>query len=342
MNLYLSDIFVGLTDAKNELLRGCSSDKDAFLSGFLIPENVSLNEFYRGRRYYVTGLKGTGKTALLRYLSMKVEEEQQASTLFILFKSEFTEEDRAKLSHTADIFSKSSDFSSQFKDYERVWIWFLFQRIVKICEERGVQLYEDNADWKQFRRKVLAAMDSSNQMASIFPKVKQGKIEVSTKLLTVHIDFEPSEETSKERAKIDFVSLVSQCEELFKKLRPSRDKLYLFIDELELSLGAKKKYQRDIELIRDMILAVYKLNSLSRKNQTGLYCIAALRREVHSATMSAGKEINKPVSDFGITLRWHQARDYTTDHPLIKIILQRLRYAELSLPEADRAHDDES
>ena len=94
--MYLKDIFVGNTDAKNELLRGDKKEIESFKSGFLMPDNVEIDHFISGRKFYVTGLKGTGKTALLRYLGICVQEKLKAETDFILFKSDIREEERAR------------------------------------------------------------------------------------------------------------------------------------------------------------------------------------------------------------------------------------------------------
>lgn len=66
--LKLKDIFIGKTDAKNEFIENSASEKEVFLRSFLKPDNLVEDDFLQGKRYYITGLKGTGKTALMRYL----------------------------------------------------------------------------------------------------------------------------------------------------------------------------------------------------------------------------------------------------------------------------------
>ncbi|OAV66456.1 hypothetical protein Barb6_02594 [Bacteroidales bacterium Barb6] len=64
-----------------------------------------------------------------------------------------------------------------------------------------------------------------------------------------------------------FSSIVRQANELFKKLKATKSEYYIFIDELELSWGKEKQYNKDIRLIRDLLIAINNLNNLCRKNR---------------------------------------------------------------------------
>ena len=72
--LTLKDLFIGKLDAKNETLVN-NKDKERFLDGFMLPENVNVESFLSGKRCFIVGLKGTGKTALLKYIKLKAEEK---------------------------------------------------------------------------------------------------------------------------------------------------------------------------------------------------------------------------------------------------------------------------
>lgn len=330
--LQLKDIFIGNTDAKNELLRGDEKEIESFKSGFLMPDNVVVNQFTSGQKFYITGLKGTGKTALLRYLGICVQEQLKANIDFVLFKTDIREEERARLIHDTEVISKEEESLGEFKDFERAWMLFLFQRIVKLCDERKIYTFEDDSNWRQFRKLVLATLKDNNKN-SLFPRIKKGRIGIRLDKIEVEAeaDFEwPDfkEQKEKKEKDVDFVRLVSQCESLFDVLKPGKDCLFLFIDELEVSFNTNKQYKRDVELIRDLVLAIYRFNSIARKNNYKVFCITGIRKEVLAATQSTGKEINKPIADFGINLRWQQTGGNRLNHPLIKIIIKRLQYAE--------------
>ena len=83
--LQLRDLFVGKTDAKNELIENNDKTKKLFCDSFLIPENINIEDFYNGKRYYITGLKGTGKTALLHYIDLQMKNNPNYSSSFVLF-----------------------------------------------------------------------------------------------------------------------------------------------------------------------------------------------------------------------------------------------------------------
>lgn len=91
-NLRLRDLQMGQTDAKNELINDTPAERKLFCDSFLMPENVRISDFETGRKYFILGLKGTGKTALLRYIDINLQDRGFASS-FILFKSDFKEEE---------------------------------------------------------------------------------------------------------------------------------------------------------------------------------------------------------------------------------------------------------
>lgn len=341
MSLRIKDIFIGKTDAKNELIESSNQEILAFKSGFLMPDNVIPEDFFSGKRYYITGLKGTGKTALLRYLSICVNENEKCHSSFILFKSDIKEDKRSELENIADIINRGKDSLGGFKDFEQPWMLFLFQRIVKLCEDRSIQLFQNDSHWKEFRKTILASMNLKKKEGSLFPKITHGKVSLDAKYVKAEVDLDFNNNTQDPIPNIDFDSLISDCETAYQKLTPGGEKLYLFIDEMELSLGTETQYQRDIDLIRDLVLSIDRLNRMSRSRKYPIYCITGIRQEVLAATQSTGKEINKSISDFGIALRWQQFSGNDARHPLIKIIIKRLMYAEEGLPKNQRATESQ-
>ena len=340
MNLKIKDVFIGKTDAKNELIESSDQEIQAFKSGFLMPDNVIPHDFYSGKRYYITGLKGTGKTALLRYLSICVSEQEKCHSSFILFKSDIKEDKRSELEQIADIIHRGQDSLGGFKDFEQPWMLFLFQRIVKLCEDKSIQLFKSDGNWKDFKKTILATFNLIKKEDSLFPKVTHGKVSLDAKYVKAEVDLDFKNNKQDSIKRIDFDSLINDCESMFQKLMPTGEKLYIFIDEMELALGTESQYQRDIDLIRDLILTIDRLNRICRSLKIPVYCITGIRQEVLAATQSTGKEINKSISDFGIALRWQQFSGDDAKHPLIKIIIKRLMYAEESLPKYLRASEN--
>lgn len=330
--LQLKDIFIGKTDAKNEFIENSVIEQDRFKESYLIPENINFDDFENGRRYYITGLKGTGKTALLRYLEISLNGKNETSSSFILFKSDFSEEDKAAFSKAASTFLTEKNDSVEFdEDFMNIWEWFLHRHIVKLSKEKNVQFFEDNKDWEKYSKCVLAPKlgNEDSGITKLFPKLRRGSIEIEGDIeilkskLGIEFDWE-----NEENKLVKFSSIVRQANELYKKLKPTTKKLYVFIDELELTLGKNKQYVKDVRLIRDLIVAINYLNSTSRALKYNIFFITAIRSEVLTSIQSSGKEINKPILDFGISLKWQQSGGNIKSHPLIRIINKKIQSAE--------------
>ena len=332
--LKLNQIFIGSVDAKHELLTETPEEKNQFLNSFLIPDNFNIEDYTKRNRYFVTGLKGTGKTAFLRYLSLKIEGKN-SHTHFVLFKTDFKEEDRKELHKTGKSTIADTDKdASDDDDYTNTWLWFLYKQILHKIESKHIRILSEDENFQKFRTCLTSFEEKVDEgvVKKVFPKLKNGTFEF--KLGTENnygkgtVDFEWID---KEQKIVKFSSLITKTNELFKKLKKSNfpeDSLTFFVDELELSFGKSKQYNRDIRLIRDLIIAIYEINLTAKKNGINLKIIGALRSEVLSVAAAAGKEINKVVSDFGMPINWHQSGGDTRKHPLLKIIYRRIITSE--------------
>lgn len=341
--LQLKDIFVGKTDAKNEFIENSVDEQSKFIDSYLIPENITIENFENGSKYFITGLKGTGKTALLRYLELSFSKESNSS--FILFKSEFSDEDKANFSKAASTFlTEKNDSNEVEEDYLNIWEWFIHRHIVKYSKDNNVELFEDNKAWQKYSKCVSAPKlgDEKSGITKLFPKLKRGSVEIEgdIEIIKSKLGIEFDWESEKDNL-VKFSSIVRQANELYKKLTPSGRKLYVFVDELELALGKTKQFQKDIKLIRDLIVAISNFNSVSRKSGYKIYVISAIRSEVLTSIQSSGKEINKPILDFGISLKWQQSGGSNKSHPLIKIINKKIQSAEKSLGIEKTSTDEE-
>ena len=330
--LQLQDIFVGKTDAKNEFVGANDEIKNKFIDSYLLPENIIIDDFKVGKKFIVTGLKGTGKTALLRYLELSFRRNFNASS-FILFKSDFSEEDKTAFSKAAaNTFVTEKNDSTEFnEDFENVWEWFLHRHMVRLSRDNEFTFFEKDKNWERYCKCVTAPKlgNEESGITKLFPKVKRGNVEIEGDFdfikgkLGIEFDWE-----NEENRLVKFSSIVRQANELYKKLTPTKNKLYIFIDELELTLGKSKQYAKDVKLIRDLIVAIGNLNILSRDLKYNIFFITAIRSEVLTSIQSTGKEINKPIIDFGINLKWQQSGGDIKSHPLLKIINKKIQATE--------------
>ena len=117
-NFKLKDLQLGNLDAKNELIEDTDDVRDIFINSYVIPPNFNFQKFYERQRYFITGLKGTGKTALLRYISIKLEEDPDTYSKFILFKSDLGNKDiSAGLSKTNVYDTDNINEEKDYKDH---------------------------------------------------------------------------------------------------------------------------------------------------------------------------------------------------------------------------------
>ncbi|WP_204281819.1 hypothetical protein, partial [Serratia marcescens] len=92
----ISDVNFGSIDAKHEVDGRTPAEIKYFEDSYVLPPNINLDDYLNGKKYYISGLKGTGKTALLRFIQIKADKKN-IKTSFILFKSEFDSYERESL-----------------------------------------------------------------------------------------------------------------------------------------------------------------------------------------------------------------------------------------------------
>lgn len=325
--LVLKNIYFGKVDAKNELLENTPEQRENFVKTFLLPEHFNIEAFQQGRKYFIYGLKGTGKTAFLRYLGIEFEDRRNSCVSFVLFKNEFGEDDKQDFSKAANVFLTQSQFENfeAEQDFEQVWKWFFFRHIVEYCDKHDVQLFEHEDNWYKFKKHVMALKidQTKTGLSKYIPKIKKGEVELDISAGKVGLDFEFGD-----HPKVKFSQIVKIVEKYFYDLVPVGKKLYILIDELELTYQTTRAYGRDARLIRDLIIVTNKLNTICRAKHYPIFFISSVRSEVLTAIAATGKEINKIIEDFGMLISWHQAGGDIRSHPIIEIIIKRLHRAE--------------
>lgn len=330
----LNELFVGKVDAKNEFLEDSFEKKDLFITSFFCPDNVVLEDFYKRKRYFILGYKGTGKTALLKYIERTLKREKQIHSLFLLFKTDITENEKKMMSRLTGTIIAEQNGVLEEVSYEDVWLWLIHRLIVHEIESTGANLFEDNKDLDRYIKCVHVADEGKilYGIGKFFPKIKRGNIKAGMNAGVISsqigLVFEWSDEN---KEYLNFSSLVKQATELLKKLSPGKEEFFIFVDELELVYSTKKQYDKDIKLLRDLIVATSKVNEIFKKKSLRLGVVAAIRDEVLSVISSAGREINKSIDDFGVSLRWQQAGGDVAKHPLIQMISQKIAASDKSI-----------
>lgn len=325
--LQLRDIYLGSTDAKNEVLSNDPLEVERFLSSYVTPPTLDIERFARREKYYVSGLKGTGKTALLRFIALRLQDEGCGEYAFTLFKSDVDEELRKDFARAARV-QVSPENSADFEgdDFELIWRWFIYRKIAEARFKQNHSCFQENALFQRFL--AIVNSESPDQLkspglVSLVPIIRKGHIEISR---SPKLGFELSWD-NEGRGKIKFAQLVRRADEAFEQLQGNGARLNLFFDELELNYATAKQYERDSRLVRDLIVSIEKLNSTAKRLGFGLCLYGAVRSEVLNSVASLGKEINKPMTDFGVEILWNTPGRDATQQPLLAIIDQRINNA---------------
>lgn len=230
--LKLKDIPLGSTDAKNELLCYSPEETKRFIESFVTPPALNIDGYINSKKYYVVGLKGTGKTALLRYISIKLEEESGAVSNFVLFKSEIDEDlrkDFSKAARVQIVQENSEDHAGN--DFECVWRWFIYRKMVSVIQDNCASPFQKTGNLSNFIALVTSEVIGKSEQIGItrlIPQIRKGSIEIS-KSPKLGLEFDWDE---KGRAKVNFNDLVRRADHAFKELQPDTERLNIFFDEL--------------------------------------------------------------------------------------------------------------
>lgn len=329
--LQLKQLFFGKTDAYNELLE-CGPEQ--YERSFLKNDSYGIDEFLAGSKYYIYGDKGTGKTAFLKYLECILSASTENLVIPIRYKSEFDLSDKkdlqkASVSNVQEEVADTEDLSEQ-KDCIVSWQVYLISRIVKGLNFQGeYRVFDNNKEYETLLKLIHCIY--SNESIRIVPKINKGCVNVNLSSLNgISAALELEIGLEKKQKRVNYQKLSKKIIDLFGKLilDPSPNTVWILFDELELSVQSNKLYKRDIQLVRDLILAIERLNDLCRIKSYPIHIIASIRSEVINSVYTSGFEINKPIEDFGKEIRWYIRGGNYENSPLIAMILQKLKVCE--------------
>ncbi|WP_170449023.1 P-loop ATPase, Sll1717 family [Ruegeria arenilitoris] len=315
----LRDINFGDVDAKNEILKQRRIGERDFFESYSIPQGLDLQEYYAGQKYFVLGLKGTGKTALLRYLHDTVTARGDLSE-FILFKSHVSEEDRQKLSEGAGFQIVDTENVPTFiQDFKESWKWLIYQKIAAKLHQANI---EDADCQRLYKLTGLSENRLTSTLGELFSKISSGNLKFSGEALGVALELGIETKASNGVSSVSLSSVNRSCALLLNSIQLDKP-LYLFFDELELFHQTSDQFDRDRRIIRDLVYSISQINSESAEYGRRVFIISSLRTEVLHSILELGHEIGRDVDDYGDKLDW-SAEKATKDHPLLKLIAKKI------------------
>lgn len=333
--LKLKDIYAGKPDAKDEIDFG---GLEEFIKTYVVAEHFNIESLISGTNCFITGFKGTGKTALLFYLDNRFKEiDESTCSSFIFFKEEFTDTKRSELESIAKrILSSISVEENALVDnqeFEYIWRWLLFKRIVSDNEEYSRGLFLDDENWRKFENVIGKIKSPNNRRKFIVPrKIKMAVpyMEPSTQsVITPEVEVD-LQNTSNDNY-LKFMEVIDEAERLLMNTTRTDIPYYIFVDELEAYYGNISVFKRDLCLIRDLIFTVKRLNcNFSTVNMKCTKIICSVRSEILTAISRfvVTKELNKVTAGFAVPLMWNYSNTSSYMHPIIQILLKRIAVCE--------------
>jgi len=324
MTLTLRDYNFGHPDARFEVSTDQARDTDFFERSFLMPGYIVEKDFNRLKYFFITGFKGSGKTAMLRHVA-KLNEEVGYKTEFVLFKSDFREEDKWDLVRAANV-EQVENNSNQYvyiQDFEDVWSWFLHQKIVDVLEREQENFYHAGSFPREYVSFVNQFRTGSKTPKSLIPALKNQQIEVKGEFRGFSAKYNADISFSKEGKYAKFSDVVRVADNCLSEMNAGNVKVVILIDELELFYQNAEQYSRDSRLIRDLVVSISRLNNILVNARIDISLFGAIRSEVVSSIDGQGKEIDKIILANGINIKWHDAGDANTQ-PLLVIVEKKI------------------
>lgn len=338
----ISDIYTGKPDAKDEVE---TDGIGAFLENYVVPENFNVKSLIDGTRCFITGYKGTGKTALLYYLDNCVKErDESACSSYVFFKGDYSDLKKQEMEYLSkrlvSAISISNDVVLEATDFEYIWRWLFYRRLIEDNEKYNNRIFVADSEWRHFVSKIDQIKCEKKKNWLSIPS----KINMSMKMQDPgsQITYDPSLELDFASAKVQetkvyklFVKVIDEADELFAGLHRTDVPYYMFIDELEAYYGDSKVFYRDLRLIRDLIFTVKKMNRVLSAYSTKTKMICSVRTEIINAINEfiVSKEINKVTSGFEAPIVWDYTNTNSFSHPILKVLIKRIEYGERTFNE---------
>lgn len=334
-DIRIRDLYVGKPDAKDELnFEGV----EKFIKSFVVAEHFNLDLLLKGNSCFITGFKGTGKTALLFYLEDRLRAmDESTCTSYIFFKEDFTDARRNELNNLSHRVMSSISIEQgalmDIEEFEYIWRWIFFKQLVSDNETYSRNLFVDNEDWKNFESVVNQIIDPKNKRK--FAIADKIKLAVPYKDPGTMSEVSPELEVDFAKTKSDeygqFVNLVDKAEDLLSSVQRTDIPYYMFVDELEAYYGDTQVFKRDLSMIRDLIFTVKRINSIfASAGMNAIKIVCSVRSEIINAITRfvVTKEVNKVITGFSVPLNWSYSNDNSYAHPIIQILLKRISIGE--------------
>lgn len=335
MKTTIKDLYAGRPDAKDEINY---DGLDEVIKTFVVPSNFDIERLVDKNDCFITGYKGTGKTALLFYLDDYIRNKDSSScSSFIFFKEEFTDAKKTELEYMSHRILSSISINDttmvSTSDFEYIWRWLFFKRIISDNDDFNGGLFVDDKNWNNFCKLMSRIKAPSNIKKTIIPP--KIKLSMPCKDPLSQIEINPEVEVDFQNNKSDtaynqFIATIDEAEQVLSNVERTDVPYYIFVDELEAYYGELDIFKRDLCLIRDLIFTVKRINGLFKGISDNTKIICSVRTEIIKSISRfiVTKEMNKVISGFEVPLIWDYNNTTSFYHPIMQILLRRIAICE--------------
>ena len=329
--IQIKDIYAGKPDAKDEIH---FDGFEEFIKTYVVADHFDIDSLINGDKCFITGFKGTGKTALLFYLDAKIRSSDESScSSFVFFKEDFTDAQRNELhalSHRiTSTISVDSNALIASDDFEHIWRWLLFKRIIADNDQNSRNLFMDDEAWQAFENIMKRIHDPKNANKMRIPSTIRLAIPFRDNNTQTEVgpEFEIDLAQPKNDELAQFINIIDSAEEAFMHVIRTDIPYHIFVDELEAYYGDETLFKRDLGLIRDLVFTVKRFNTMFKAigfKETKIIC--SVRSEILNAISRfiVTKEINKVTAGFSVPLVWNYTNSNSYAHPIVQILLKRI------------------
>ena len=342
MKTTIKDLYAGRPDAKDEVNY---DGLEEFIKTFVVPSNFDIERLVDKNDCFITGYKGTGKTALLFYLDDYIRnKDSSACSSFVFFKEEFTDAKKTELEYMSHRILSSISINDttmvSISDFEYIWRWLFFKRIISDNDDFNGGLFVDDKNWNNFCKLMSRIKAPSNIRKTIIPP--KIKLSMPCKDPMSQVEINPEIEVDFQNNKSDtaynqFIATIDEAEQMFANVERTDVPYYIFVDELEAYYGSLDIFKRDLCLIRDLIFTVKRINGLFKGISDNTKIICSVRTEIIKSISRfiVTKEMNKVISGFEVPLIWDYNNTTSFYHPIMQILLKRIAICETNIDKMD-------